>query len=114
MTQNEKHSEINTGIKHDAGKPRMDLLPFEALEAVAHVLTFGAKKYDPWNWYKGMDHSRLIAATLRHISADQQGENTDAESGLDHLAHAICDLMFVYTLRKRSKGKDDRCLRSQD
>ena len=35
---------MNEGIKHDAEKPRMDLLPFEALEEVAKVLTFGAER----------------------------------------------------------------------
>jgi len=35
---------MNEGIKHDAEKPRIDLLPFEALEEVAKVLTFGAER----------------------------------------------------------------------
>jgi hypothetical protein len=32
-------------VKHDDGKPRLDLLPFDVLEQVGHVLTFGAEKY---------------------------------------------------------------------
>lgn len=35
----------NEGIKFDAGKPRMDLLDFEALEGLAKVLSYGAAKY---------------------------------------------------------------------
>ena len=33
------------GYKADEGKVRMDLIPPEAMFALAHVLTFGAKKY---------------------------------------------------------------------
>ena len=35
------------GHKHDEDKPRWDLLPFAAAEAVVGVLTFGAQKYAP-------------------------------------------------------------------
>ena len=32
-----------TGKKYDQDKVRMDLLPFDSLEEIAKVLTFGAK-----------------------------------------------------------------------
>ncbi len=96
------------GTKHDSNKPRMELLPQEALEEIAKVLTFGAKKYDDNNWRKGFDYSRLIGASLRHIAAFQQNENTDPESGESHLAHAACCLLFLITHEKLKLGKDDR------
>jgi hypothetical protein len=99
------------GTKHDNGKPRMDLLPFEAIEEVAKVLGLGAEKYSPWNWYKGFDYGRLLGASLRHISAFQQGQDKDPETGQSHLAHAACNLLFLITLQLRNRGKDDRCVR---
>ena len=38
------------GKKYDANKPRWDLLPLDALEGAADILTFGAKKYSDHNW----------------------------------------------------------------
>lgn len=98
------------GVKHDAGKPRMDLLPPEALSEVAAVLALGAEKYAAHNWRKGFAYSRLIAAALRHVFAWVGGENTDPESGKSHLAHAACCLLFLITFETTRTGTDDRYL----
>jgi hypothetical protein len=90
------HLCITTGRKDDSSKIRMDLLPFDSLEEISKVLTFGAKKYAPNNW-KFVENpvERYEAAMLRHISAYKQGELLDSETGLPHLAHAACCLMFL-------------------
>ncbi len=95
--------------KHDGGKPRTDLLDTYALLEVAKVLEFGARKYAPWNWAKGIEFSRLQGATLRHLLAFQGGEDIDPESGLPHLAHAMCCLMFLLSMTQRHPELDDRC-----
>lgn len=88
------------GDKYDQGKIRYDLLPFKALEEIALVLTFGANKYKPdgwrevegWRW-------RYFAAAMRHLLAwFAKGEKRDPESGLHHLAHAACCIMFMLEL----------------
>lgn len=101
-------STVLGGTKHDQGKPRMDLLPKELLEEVAKVLTFGAEKYDAHNWRGGMDWSRLIGACQRHLIAWNDGEDTDEESGLSHLAHAGCCIAFLLTYQATETGNDDR------
>ncbi len=84
------------GRKDDSGKPRWDLLPFGALEEVARVLTFGARKYADDNWKKVPDlRRRYLAASLRHVYSWRKGEAKDPETGLHHLAHAACCLLFV-------------------
>lgn len=86
---------IITGVKYDGGKPRMGLLPQKALIEVAKVLTFGAKKYAPDNWRKVPElRQRYYDAALRHL-ADFKYEENDKESGLSHLAHAMCCLSFI-------------------
>lgn len=84
------------GRKDDMEKARMDLLPFESLEAVARVLTYGAKKYAPDNWKLVPGASeRYQAAMLRHLSAHKRGEKIDPESGLSHLSHVACNALFL-------------------
>ena len=98
---------MNEGIKHDAEKPRMDLLPFEALEAVAQVLTFGAVKYSVDGWKRVYDgERRCVAALLRHLCAHDRGEARDAESGLLHAAHMATNALFIlwFEIQKEKQG----------
>lgn len=96
------------GVKLDTGKPRMELLSGPAIAAVADVLTFGAAKYDDHNWRRGMRWCRPIGAAMRHVFAFLGGEMADPESGLPHLAHAMCDLMFALHYQITGTGTDDR------
>lgn len=98
------------GVKHDGGKPRLDLLPFDALEEVGKVLDYGAKKYAPHNWAKGMAWGRMLAACLRHLAAWARGVEVDPESGLHHLSHAACCALMLLALVLRKAGTDDRAV----
>lgn len=89
-----------SGTKHDSAKPDLSLLPFPALEEVARVMMFGAGKYGRSNWKGGLAEERLIAAALRHIGRDLEGEKLDGESGEQHVAHAACNLLFILWQRK--------------
>jgi hypothetical protein len=96
------------GKKYDTGKVQMELLSVPAMTAIAEVLTFGAKKYDAHNWRKGFKWSRLFGAMLRHTFAAMSGEDRDPESGLLHLAHAGCCIMFLLEHAICGLGQDDR------
>jgi hypothetical protein len=95
-------------VKHDVDKPRMSLIPPEAEEAIARVLTHGAKKYSPENWRDGFDWSRLYDAARRHMNAFWRGQDTDTETGESHIAHALCCLMFLQVHWSSGLGSDDR------
>jgi len=96
------------GQKHDVGKPRLDLLSPDALTGVAAVLAFGAAKYGDRNWETGLSWGRVFAAALRHLWAWWAGHEFDTESGLPHIDHAACNLMFLQHMAKRDIGHDDR------
>lgn len=85
-------------VKHDAGKQRLDLLPFDALLDVGRVLTHGAAKYPADNWRKCSEPRRYLGAALRHLFAHATGERMDPDSGLPHLAHAACNVLFLLAL----------------
>ena len=85
------------GRKFDGGKLEYGLLPPLALEETVKVLTFGAQKYERDNWQIVPDAKRrYFDAVQRHMWAWKQGEQMDPESGIHHLAHAMCGLMFLY------------------
>lgn len=86
--------------KHDGGKPDLALWPPRAFESVGRVLTYGIKKYAPGNWRKVNELRRYYSAALRHLFARLRGERLDSESGLPHLAHAVCCLAFLLELEE--------------
>lgn len=95
---------MKEGLKLDKGKARWDLLPFEEVEDVVDILTFGAEKYAPNNWQK-VDNakSRYLAATFRHLVSWIKGDKTDKESGKSHLAHACCNILFLMWFDRHQK-----------
>lgn len=96
------------GDKFDGGKLRMDLLPPEAIEGMAEVLTFGAKKYAPNNWKTLPDFDeRYTAALLRHMFARMRGERDDPESGLSHLKHIITNAAFLIWKEEMDRAKEN-------
>jgi hypothetical protein len=96
------------GIKHDHGKTRLDLIPYEALEQIGKVLAFGATKYGEANWAEGISYSRLLGAALRHVNQFNAGEDTDAESGISHIAHAGCNIVFLLWMIANRPDMDNR------
>lgn len=89
------------GTKLDSVKPMVSLIEPGWLLEVAHVLTFGARKYSKDNWkYVENAKDRYLSAAYRHLLAYQNGEVIDGESKLSHLAHASCCLMFLHFLEK--------------
>jgi len=99
---------MTEGIKHDQDKPRMDLLDNKAMEGIAKVLSFGARKYAAHNWRGGIHYSRLMAAAYRHLGAINDGEDLDSESGLPHIDHLGCCVMFLSNMMKTRPDLDDR------
>ena len=85
-----------SGIKYDDGKIRRSLLPWKQVEQIALVMTTGAIKYSPNNWKRVKPiKERYFDAMQRHIHAWNCGEINDPETGLHHLAHAGCCLLFL-------------------
>lgn len=98
-------------VKKDKGKNRLDLLPWDALDEVGKVLTYGINKYPlpKENWRLNStkeDIPRYKAALLRHFSANEQGEELDEESGLPHMAHIATNALFIIALEKRFKNEE--------
>ena len=96
------------GEKYDTEKPVMSLIDNYFLLGLASVLTFGAKKYAANNWRGGISYSRLISAAYRHLGSLNNGEDLDEESGLGHVFHLACCVMFLSWMMKFRPDLDDR------
>ena len=97
------------GLKFDTGSDKLEwsLIPWGALGEVVKVLMYGKKKYtqtlDDGTVVSGADNWKLVDnakerywnAAMRHLIARGNGEMNDPETGLPHLAHACCDLLFL-------------------
>ena len=91
--------------KFDGEKVRLDLVEPSLIEAIGKVRTYGVKKYtDEQSWRK-VEKQRYVAAAMRHFEAYRKGESNDAESGMPHLWHCACNLMFLIELEKEQQTK---------
>lgn len=104
----EKNTERDQSMKKDAGKPRMELIDWGFVEETARVLGFGAAKYEANGWRKGMQVTRVIGSMFRHMIAFAMGQDKDPESGLSHLGHVGCNLMFLVAYLRDKPELDDR------
>jgi hypothetical protein len=85
------HPEAASGAQREkmAALP-YDLVPFQEItEAYVRVAEFGANKYAPWNWSKGLSRVQLLGSLLRHTFAYLRGEEVDRDSGLLHTDHIL-------------------------
>lgn len=89
-------------------KPEWQLVHFPSLEPMVRVLMFGAEKYEADNWKKGYPIRRTYGSLMRHMVAFMEGENDDPESGLPHLGHAMCNLLFMQYMMDNMEEYDDR------
>ena len=98
------------GIHKDDGKPHLSLIDPLFIREVARALTLPtlSGKYAPHNWRNGIEVSRLLNSTMRHVNEFNDGEDTDPETGVSHLAHAACNLMFALRMMKDRPDLDDR------
>lgn len=99
---------MSKGTKNDKGKPRISLIPKEALWGMADAFTYGAKKYGDHNFRGGIEYTRLADACMRHLTAFISGEDLDDESGNCHIDHALASLGMLKFMMSHRKEMDDR------
>ncbi|MFW6370976.1 MAG: dATP/dGTP diphosphohydrolase domain-containing protein [Bacteroidota bacterium] len=90
-------------LRYNEGKPKWSLVHFQSLIPMVRVLEFGAAKYAPENWKKGLDKKQILESMMRHLTAVMDGEETDPESGISHMGHIQCNAMFYNYFNKKEK-----------
>jgi hypothetical protein len=103
-----KKTKSRLAMKESKGKVPVELVPAQFIIDVAAVLQHGAKKYEQYDWAKGLPWSQTYGSALRHLLLWYRGEDIDKESGLNHLAHAACNILFLMTWSRTHKELDER------
>ena len=98
----------NLAERFNDNKIKWSFVSWKALEPMVKVLMFGANKYSPNNWQKGLKYSEISESLQRHLYAFMEGEENDPESKLSHLGHILCNAMFLSWMFIFRKDLDDR------
>lgn len=101
-------TERGTGARYNDNKPEYSQIPLHLLEDTARAFMYGEKKYAKFNWLKGMNWNIPYDCALRHLFAWYAGEDNDKESGLPHLAHAMCNLLMLTAYAQNYPEGDNR------
>lgn len=125
------------GLRYNHGRLKWSLVDFDAFEPMVKVLMYGAHKYTIFegedgkqikgvdipmeeasklkvlysgtnNWKKGLKVTEVMESLQRHINALMRGEDNDPESGLPHIGHMQCNVMFLAYMLKFLPDMDDR------
>ncbi len=97
-----------TGGEKGQKSVRLHAVPWEALSELGRVYAFGEGKYDDYNFRKGYAWSLSYDALQRHLGAFWNREDSDRESGLHHLAHAVWHGITLLFFALTERGTDDR------
>lgn len=98
--------------KKTKDKPRLSLIPKEALWAMGNAFTYGETYYGTHNWRKGIPISYLLDAAQRHINEFNNGEDIDIKSQNHHLGNAMANLAMAIEIIKIKPKMDDRFLKN--
>jgi len=97
-----------TGGQKGQKLARFDLLPADAMWALAELYGKGAAKYSANNWLKGYRWSLSYGAAGRHGCQFWQGEDMDQETKTLHAICAAWHWIALAVFQMRALGTDDR------
>lgn len=92
-------------LRYNANKLDWSLVHNQALEPMVRVLMFGAEKYSPDNWKKGMPKKEILNSLRRHVNDLMDGIEFDKDSGLHQIGHIMCNCMF-YSFFEQGLGSE--------
>lgn len=108
VNEKEYKTNLSKTIKNDDGKTQYSDLPVKTLRTVAKAFNYGAKKYEKFNYTKGLEWLRYTDACQRHLESWKEFEDIDPESQNNHIDHAIASLMMLRENIHLNVGEDNR------
>lgn len=105
-----KHLTNHTGAMR-AGigtKINTNLVPYELVAMAAISLNYGADKYEPRNFEKGLSYTQHLESIKRHVEAIENREPIDIDSGLPHEAMLAASVAMLSHNYMQGVITDDR------
>lgn len=91
------------------GKVPFSTVPWPVVAEVGLAMLEGARKYGRHNYRAiGVRASVYFDASMRHMTAWWEGQDTDPDSGLSHITKAIASLVVLRDAMMNDKWADDR------
>lgn len=79
-----------------AKKAPLSLVPPALVIGAAEALAVGAAKYGAYNWREyPVQMMTYLEASMRHMTAFQDGEDLDPETGILHVKHSAAGLAII-------------------
>ena len=98
---------MEQSLRYNEGKPQWRYIDWKSLEPMVKVMEYGASKYAPENWRKGLNTTEVLESLARHLFALMNGEEIDPESGQLHIGHIFCNAMFWQYHNEKNKTKEN-------
>lgn len=95
-------TEFGAKRESNEGRGRFDLLPYEAIEALAKWYETGTQKYDERNWESGLSVKDCINRMIRHSLKAGNGWTDE-----DHLAAVMWNAAAAITMIQRKPECND-------
>lgn len=108
MSEEVRVKDEKTGGEKGSKLARFDLIPQDALWALAEHYGKGCQKYSENNWMRGYKWGLSFAAAQRHLSQFWNGENVDEETKSLHCIAAAWHCLAMASFVMRKIGTDDR------
>jgi hypothetical protein len=105
------HGTKETNPKDAIGsnKAPMSTVPAGVLAEIGVAMLEGKAKYGAYNYRAmGVRASVYYDATMRHLMAWWEGEDTDPDSGMSHITKAITSLVVLRDAQRSEMVTDDR------
>ena len=85
------------------------VMPRWVMLLVGRVMSMGAAKYGAFNYRDSSISASIYQDAMeRHLQLWFDGEDTDEESGVSHLAHVIASCSLLLDAQRTGKLNDDR------
>ena len=97
-----------TGLRYNTNKPKWSLIPQSALIPMVRAAEYGATKYAPHNWKKGLKISEICESLKRHLDDFMEGKDIDPESDLPHTCGIQWNSMALQWMLDNRPDMDDR------
>lgn len=93
-------------MKQDQYKARYDLIEWRTIDDMAEIMATGAAAHGDQGWKTLPDaEDRYFSAAMRHLVAWRNGDTIDGDSGYPHLAHVMCNIMFLSEFDKMAAAR---------